>query len=66
MGKKRREIPVFEHPLIETHCHLDYLKERPLEETLKQSSDVNIEKVITISVEPNNCLLYTSDAADES
>ena len=54
MGKKRREIPVFEHPLIETHCHLDYLKERPLEETLKQSSDVNIEKVITISVEPNN------------
>ena len=27
MSKKRREIPVFDHPIIETHCHLDYLKD---------------------------------------
>lgn len=54
MGKKKREIPIFEKPLIETHCHLDYLKEHPLEEILEQSRSVNIEKIITISVEPNN------------
>ncbi|AXS83545.1 MULTISPECIES: TatD family hydrolase [Marinobacter] len=54
MSKKRREIPVFGHPIIETHCHLDYLRERPLEETLEQTQQVNIEKVITIAVSPDN------------
>ena len=54
MSKKRREIPVFDHPIIETHCHLDYLKDRPLEETLEQSQRVNIERVITIAVAPDN------------
>ncbi|MGF2734359.1 TatD family hydrolase [Marinobacter sp. DUT-1] len=54
MSKKRREIPVFDHPIIETHCHLDYLKDRPLEETLEQSQRVNIERVITIAVSPEN------------
>ena len=54
MSKKRREIPVFDHPIIETHCHLDYLKDRPLSDTLKQSQRVNIEKVITIAVSPEN------------
>jgi TatD DNase family protein len=54
MSKKRREIPVFDHPIIETHCHLDYLKDRPLEETLEQAQGVNIEKVITIAVSPDN------------
>ncbi|MBZ2169313.1 TatD family hydrolase [Marinobacter sp. F4216] len=54
MSKKRRDIPVFDHPIIETHCHLDYLKDRPLEETLEQAQRVNIEKVITIAVSPDN------------
>lgn len=54
MSKKRREIPVFDHPIIETHCHLDYLKDRPLEETLEESQRVNIERVITIAVAPDN------------
>ncbi|MET4027321.1 TatD DNase family protein [Marinobacter sp. MBR-99] len=54
MSKKRREIPVFDHPIIETHCHLDYLKDRPLAETLEQSKKVNIERVITIAVSPGN------------
>src|SRR5690554_621409 len=54
MSKKRREIPVFDHPIIETHCHLDYLKDRPLAETLEQSRQVNIERVITIAVSPDN------------
>ncbi|MGP9832812.1 TatD family hydrolase [Marinobacter sp. NSM] len=54
MSKKRREIPVFDHPIIETHCHLDYLKDRPLAEILEQSRKVNIERVITIAVSPEN------------
>lgn len=54
MTKKRREIPVFDHPIIETHCHLDYLKELPLNEILERSRQVNIEKIITIAVAPDN------------
>ena len=50
MSKTRREIPIFEHPIIETHCHLDYLKDRPLAETLAESRRVNIERIITIAV----------------
>lgn len=40
--------------IIETHCHLDYLKNEPLETILKKSQEANIEKIITISVEPDN------------
>ncbi|WP_100637931.1 TatD family hydrolase [Marinobacter salexigens] len=54
MSKKRREIPVFDHPIIETHCHLDYLKDRPLEDILEETRRVNIERVITIAVAPGN------------
>jgi TatD DNase family protein len=54
MSKKRREIPIFDQPIIETHCHLDYLKDRPLEETLAEARRVNIERVITIAVSPDN------------
>lgn len=54
MSKKRREIPRFDHPIIETHCHLDYLKERPLEDILLESEQLNIERIITIAVAPDN------------
>jgi TatD DNase family protein len=40
--------------IIETHCHLDYLKSIPLEEILEKSSSAGIEKILTISVEPDN------------
>ncbi len=40
--------------MIETHCHLDYLKETPLAETLEKSWEVGVQKIITISVEPDN------------
>jgi TatD DNase family protein len=40
--------------LIETHCHLDYLKAAPLEEILKKISESGISKVITIGVDPEN------------
>jgi TatD DNase family protein len=40
--------------LIETHCHLDYLKALPLEEIRKKISEAGISKVITIGVDPLN------------
>lgn len=39
---------------IETHCHLDYLKSASLEEILKTSKEVGIQKIITIGVDPLN------------
>lgn len=39
---------------IETHCHLDYLKAFPIEEILRKSKEAGLEKIITISVEPDN------------
>ncbi|MCZ6828972.1 MAG: TatD family hydrolase [Gammaproteobacteria bacterium] len=52
--KQRRAIPVFEHPLIETHCHLDYLDAAELEQTLQNAAAVGIERIVTIAVAPDN------------
>ena len=52
--KKRRDIPRFEHPLFETHCHLDYLEGDALAETLDRSRDVGVERIVTIAVSPDN------------
>lgn len=54
MSKKRPPIPRFTTPLIETHCHLDYLEQTELQEVLAQSSAVGIEKIVTIAVSPDN------------
>ncbi len=51
---KRRDIPRFRTPIIETHCHLDYLDETALAATLEQSAAVGIERIITIAVSPGN------------
>lgn len=42
------------YKIIETHCHLDYLKTKSLDETLASAKENGIEKIITISVEPDN------------
>lgn len=54
MGKKRREIPLFDTPIIETHCHLDYLKEQDLQATLDKSRQIGVERFITIAVSVEN------------
>lgn len=55
MGKsKRREIPKYDMGLIETHCHLDYLKDDELKVILNKSLEHCIEKIVTIAVAPNN------------
>lgn len=50
----RTEIPNFHHPIIETHCHLDYLKAKSVEEILNDATAVGIERFITIAVAPSN------------
>jgi TatD DNase family protein len=52
--KKRRDIPRFETPIIETHCHLDYLDQEQLEGVLQKAAEVGIEQIITIAVSPDN------------
>jgi TatD DNase family protein len=42
------------YKIIETHCHLDYLKSKPLEEIVQEAHENGIEKIITIAVEPDN------------
>ena len=54
MATKKRDIPVFEHPIIETHCHLDYLEVDVLADTIQAAKDVNIQRIITIAVSPDN------------
>lgn len=52
--RNKRAIPIFEQAIIETHCHLDYLKEYSLEQVVEQAQEVGIEKIITIAVSPDN------------
>ncbi|MFT6633176.1 MAG: TatD DNase family protein [Bacteriovoracaceae bacterium] len=40
--------------IIETHCHLDYLKVKPLEDILLEAQKNGVEKILTIAVEPDN------------
>lgn len=54
MSKAKREIPTFTHPIIETHFHLDMLKSMSREEIVTKALAHNIEKMITISTNPNN------------
>ncbi len=55
MSKKNpRPVPRFESPIIETHCHLDYLDVEQLDETLAKTSDIGVETIITIAVSPDN------------
>ncbi|HRJ53467.1 MAG TPA: TatD family hydrolase [Candidatus Thiothrix moscowensis] len=51
---KKRDIPVFNHPIIETHCHLDYLEGDALAAVLQAAQRVNVERIITIGVSPDN------------
>jgi TatD DNase family protein len=53
-SKKRREIPRFNTPIIETHCHLDYLDEEERQTVLAKAKEVGIDRIITIAVSVDN------------
>ena len=55
MGKRLRPpIPKFRTPIIETHCHLDYLNSDELPNQLKKARDVGVKKFVTIAVSEEN------------
>lgn len=64
--KKRRPIPRFQHPIIETHCHLDYLDDAQLLQTLDEAKQVGIERIVTIAVSSDNLDKVVSLSASHS
>lgn len=66
MSKKKRDIPLFDRPIIETHCHLDYLEGDELSDTLAETSRLNIERMVTISVSPDNLSKVRALTANEA
>lgn len=54
MGKQKRSIPILPGPIIETHCHLDYLKQDSLDAIIAKSKSYGVEKFITIGVREDN------------
>ncbi|MEE4277356.1 MAG: TatD family hydrolase [Halieaceae bacterium] len=61
--KKRREIPRFRCPIIETHCHLDYLDADSLADELGAARDSGVHRIVTIAVSPDNLATVRSIAA---
>lgn len=53
-SKKRRDIPDYQLPIIETHFHLDMLKAFSADEIIEKCRTHNIEKMITISTSEEN------------
>jgi len=51
---KRRDIPRFNTPIVETHCHLDYLETDALTSVLDAAFDAGVERIVTISVSADN------------
>tara|TARA_B110001454_G_scaffold70948_1_gene69054 strand:- start:4655 stop:5470 length:816 start_codon:yes stop_codon:yes gene_type:complete len=67
MAKNKRDIPNYQLPIIETHFHLDYLKEGSVEEILEKARNIGIERFLTIAVSPdnlNNVISLTQQHAD--
>ena len=55
MSKKNpRPVPHFNTPIIETHCHLDYLDAEGFDATIAAAVDAGVEAMITIGVSPDN------------
>jgi len=61
---KRPDIPLFDTPLVETHCHLDYLEYTELDSILARCRQVGIERIVTIAVSPGNLDKVRRLAAD--
>ena len=47
-------IPSFSTPIIETHCHLDYLDSEGLDTCLAEAAAAGVERIVTIAVSPDN------------
>lgn len=64
-NKNPRPVPRFQTPIIETHCHLDYLDADQFNANLQASLDAGVETLVTIAVSPDNLNLVI-DIAERS
>ena len=48
--RHRRAIPQYDTPIVETHCHLDYLEDAGLQAVLEQAVEVGIERIDDLGV----------------
>ncbi|MEM1229010.1 MAG: TatD family hydrolase [Pseudomonadota bacterium] len=54
-AKRAREPwPAFATPIVETHCHLDYLEGEGLEALLADARSRGVAEIVTIAVSPEN------------
>ena len=49
-----KPVPRFRTPIIETHCHLDYIAPEDIEAELAEIAAAGVERVVTIAVSPDN------------
>jgi len=49
-----KSVPRFATPIVETHCHLDYLDGEQLQDTLVAATASGIERIVTIAVSADN------------
>lgn len=61
---KKTPIPIFNLPLIDSHCHLDYLKLQQPAQTVADALKVNVSKMISIAVSKDNLASVISIAND--
>jgi TatD DNase family protein len=60
---KTKTIPSFLTPIIETHCHLDYLQEADPAATVALAHQHGVQRIVTIAVAPDNLEVVRSIAA---
>lgn len=51
---KEKQIPCFATPMIETHCHLDYLQALAPEAMVERAQQQGVQRIVTIAVAPDN------------
>lgn len=61
-----KEIPTFNAPLIETHCHLDYLQQADLSAIVARAHQQGVQRLITIAVAPVNLAVVRHIAAQHA
>lgn len=54
MSKKHPPIPLFDYPITETHCHLDFLDEAILDTVINTAVEHGVHRFVTIGTAPEN------------
>lgn len=58
-----KSIPAFNTPMIETHCHLDYLQQAKPSEMVARAREQGVHRIVTIAVAPDNLAVVRQIAA---